>query len=656
MRMAEAAVCGGLAAALDDAGGGAGFALAALGVRDELRPDGAPVPAGRVPVQIYGRHALVGPMPDPAGRTRPCSRCLARRWQAARQRDLRDAIELGGDAAGAGDSGDDVDSGGTAAAGASPYATPFAAAALISVAAAHRDARTGPDVDGTAVSAPGVGTGTVYHVDLESLRVRRLRLVPDPECPGCGRMVDDTEAAAPLELAPAPKLAPDVFRSRDVTGYGLAVDAYTNPLCGALGPTMWTDLTSRSTSPVIGAFTLRTGPYLRETLFGGHTDSYRLSAAVGVLEGMERAAGLRPRGKRTVVRASLDELGGDALDPRQCGLYHDAFYEANPYVRRFTPDARISWVWGWSLRDHRALLVPEALAYYHAVPVEDRFVQANSNGCASGGSLAEAAYHGLMEVVERDAFLLAWYGRQPLPEIDPRTSSRLRTRSMVDRLAMYGYRARFFDTRMTFDIPVVTGVAVREDRGFGTLAFGAGASLDPEAALAAALCEIATDSVMVGVRAGAELARLRPMVDDYSQVLGLHDHPLLYGLPEMARHAEFLIGDAAGGPRPCSVAGTYPVRPITTSLDLRDDLDRCVKAMAERGFDVVAVDQTMPEQRDLGLHTVNVLVPGLLPIDFGWLRQRAPRSPRLRTALRAAGRRERDLRPDEINPAPHPFP
>lgn len=644
---AAEAVCGGLAAALDGAGGGDGFALAALGVRDELRHDGA-VAAGRVPVQIYGRHALVGPMPDAAGQNRPCARCLARRWQAARQRDLRDAIELGG-SGGAGDPQDDVDSGGTVAAGPSPYATPFAAAALISVVAAHGEVRAG---DGTGSGAHGV----VYHVDLESLRVRRLRLVPDPECPRCGRMVDDTGSAAPLELAPAPKPAPDVFRGQDVTGYGLAVDAYTNPLCGALGPTMWTDLTSLSTSPVIGAFTLRSGPYLRETLFGGHTDSYRLSAAVGVLEGMERAAGLRPRGKRTVVVASLDELGGDALDPRECGVYHDAFYEANPYVRRFTPDAPISWVWGWSLRDHRALLVPEALAYYHAVPVEERFVQANSNGCASGGSLAEAAYHGLMEVVERDAFLLAWYGRQPLPEIDPRSSTRLRTRSMVDRLAMYGYQARFFDTRMTFDIPVVTGVAVREDRGFGTLAFGAGASLDPEAALAAALCEIATDSVMVGVRAGAEVNRLRAMVDDYSQVLGLHDHPLLYGLPEMARHAEFLIGGATSRPEPRAMAETYPAHPDTASLDLRDDLDRCVKAMAERGFDVVVVDQTMPEQRDLGLHTVNVLVPGLLPIDFGWLRQRAPHAPRLRTALREAGRRERDLRPDEINPAPHPFP
>jgi len=49
-------------------------------------------------------------------------------------------------------------------------------------------------------------------------------------------------------------------------------------------------------------------------------------------------------------------------------------------------------------------------------------------------------------------------------------------------------------------------------------------------------------------------------------------------------------------------------------------------------------------------------VPGLVPIDFGWRRQRALHMPRLRTALREAGRLSRDLRSDELNPAPHPFP
>ncbi|WP_239313939.1 TOMM precursor leader peptide-binding protein [Plantactinospora mayteni] len=625
-----------------------------LGFRDELtvEVEEGPAEGGRpVPVFLYGHHAVIGPVPGTTPDRPGCARCLARRWQSVRPATLRDALELGG---------------GTRPVGASPYLTRFAADLLAAVIRAETGhARPGAEPGGVQSGAEpssvrpdsesGGGTAgpAVHHVDLVTFRVRRWPLAPDPECPRCGRRVPDSREQATPALGPAPKRSPDSFRLRPVEAYPLDLDAFVNPVCGALSASAIHDLSSTSTAAVIGAFTLRSGQYLRETLYGGHADSYAASARVAVLEGLERAAGLRARGKAASVVASLDDLGDAALDPRTCGVYADDFYQRNPYLVRFTPDTEVSWVWGYSLRDERPILVPEVLAYYHTPPVESRFVQETSNGCASGGSLAEAVYFGLMEVVERDAFLLAWYGRAALPEIDPTTSTRPGTRQMVDRLAMYGYQARFFDTRISFTIPIVTGVAVRRDGGLGTLCFGGGASLDPEAALAAALCEIATDAVKVRLRAGADEARLRPMLDDYDLVRGLHDHPLLYGLPPMARHAAFLLDPRPDGPAPLRERFATVSPP---AADLLDDLRRCVDEIGAAGFDVIVVDQTMPEERDLGLHTVKVIVPGLVPIDFGWQRQRAPLLPRTRTALRAAGLRDRDLRPEELNNAPHPFP
>lgn len=612
-----------------------------LGVRDELATD--PGSAGRtgtgrttfdrpVPVFLYGHHAVVGPVPYPTPDRPGCARCLARRWQSVRPATLRDALELGG---------------GTRSVGVSPYLTPFTADLL--AALIHAQVRS---VDSDGDPAPRLAR--IHHVDLATLRVRRLPLVPDPECPRCGRRGVDSRQEAVLRLVAAPKQVAGSFRVRPIEAYPLDVGAFVNPVCGALSASAIHDLSSTSTAAVVGASTLRSGPYLRETLYGGHTDSYATSAKVAVLEGLERAAGLRARGKTAALVAPLEALGDEALDARTCGLYAEEFYQDNPYLTRFTPDTEVSWVWGYSLRDDRPILVPEVLAYYHTPPVQARFVQETSNGCASGGSLEEAVYFGLMEVVERDAFLVAWYGRAALPEIDPQTSFRPETRQMVDRLAMYGYQARFFDTRITFSIPIVTAVAVRRDGGLGTLCFGGGASLDPEAALTAALCEIATDAVKLRLRAGADEARLRPMMDDFTLVRGLHDHPLLYGLPPMARHASFLL-DRVPGRSPDPLRDRFEGVP-PPSADLLDDLWRCVTEVTAAGFDVIVVDQTLPEQRDLGLHTVKVIVPGLVPIDFGWQRQRAPLLPRTRTALRVAGRRDRDLRPDEIHTAPHPFP
>ncbi|EST37565.1 hypothetical protein N566_12355 [Streptomycetaceae bacterium MP113-05] len=501
----------------------------------------------------------------------------------------------------------------------------------------------------------------MHVLDLQSLTVRRHSLVPDPECPACARPESDSAEAATLVLRPAPKRAPGSFRVRGIEAYELPVEPYANPVCGSLGPSVVHDVSSTSTSATIGCFSMRSGDYLRETFWGGHADTFGHSMRIGVLEGLERYAGMRARARTASVRDSLEGLlarGVPAVDPRVCGLYSEDFHRANPHIVPFTPDREVPWVWGWSLRDERPVMVPEVLTYYHAPGLENRFVQESSNGCASGGALEEAAYFALMEIIERDAFLLTWYGRAERPEIDPATSSSAATRHMVDRLEMYGYEARFFDTRITFPVPVVTGVAVRHDGGLGRMCFGAGAGLDAEAALAAALCEIATDAVNLQGRTEREEDRLRAMTADFHQVAALHDHPLAYGIPEMGRHAEFLLG-RPGEPRPRrrGMADLYGDGSVpAASDDLREDLSICVKAVTAEGFDVVVVDQTMPEQRRLGLTTVSVLVPGLLPIDFGWTRQRALGMPRLRTALREAGLRETDLTPEDLNPAPHPFP
>ncbi|WP_406066872.1 TOMM precursor leader peptide-binding protein [Streptomyces sp. NBC_01077] len=604
----------------------------ALGVRDafagasdgqEALPASSATASDPLPVHLYGRQVVVGPWPAATGGA-GCATCLRRRWQGVRSVPLREGLELGSETRSAGDW---------------PYGVPFAATAVAALVAG---------LAGLSEKAPEPGAYPRVHLlDLDTMTVRSHPLVPDPECPSCGTPEADTAEAAALTLRPAPKYRPGVFRVRRIEDYRLPVDAFANPHWGAIGPSVVCDVASTTTSATVGCFSSRSGEYLRETFWGGHADTYARSQRIGVLEGLERYAGMRARTRTARLRASLDDLGPTAVDPRETGLYADDFHRDNPRVRPFTSDREIPWVWGWSLRDAAPRAVPEILAYYHAPGLENRFVQESSNGCASGGSAEEAVYFGLMEVIERDAFLRAWYGQVPLREIDPSTSSRPSTRHMVDRLAMYGYRARFFDTRADLPVPVVTACAERFDGGVGRMCFGAGAGLDPESALDSALCEIATDAVNLVGRTRRDETRLRAMAADFDRVTTLHDHPLLYGVPEMGRHADFLLRQPDPHP-PLAVADlAWPdADGAAVALDLRADLLRAVGAVTAAGFDVVVVDQTLPEQRALGLHTVKVLVPGLLPIDFGWTRQRARHMPRMRAALGPAG----------LHPAPHPFP
>jgi ribosomal protein S12 methylthiotransferase accessory factor len=617
-------------------------AVAMLRVRDELAVDEPAMEhaaAGTFPVHLDGASAILGPV-HRTGSRRPCSRCLARRWQLVRATTLREGLELGANTGGAGEF---------------PFATTFAVDAVASCVIAIVESAAHATTGTSAGTAADADMPAVFVLDLVTLRSLRVRLIADADCPSCGTQPPDSAAHAVMRLSPQPKPDPDTYRSRPLSGIEVPIEAYVNEVCGVLGRGFIRELDLPSTSTVIGSIAGRAAGDLYEIFWGGHANSYRTSLQVGIFEGLERYSGMRPRAVRPSVEASMVELrraGQRVLDPRDCGVYSDDFYATDAEAVPFHEERALPWVWGFSLRDREPVLVPQALTYYHSTTQAQRFVQECSNGCASGSSLVEASYYGLVELIERDAFLISWYGRAPLPEIDPRTSRRPQTRAMVDRLRMYGYTARFFDGRLTFALPVVVGVAVRDDGGVGTMCFGGGASLDPEQAMAAALVEIGTDCLHLARRTRADEKRLRRMAADFDQVLGLDDHPRLYGLPEMARYASFLL-DRRG---PMRDLDELRVGGPPGSVDLTEDLLTCVDMVTSAGFDTIVVDQTSPEQRPLGLHTASVIVPGLVPIDFGWRRQRARHLDRTRTALTKAGLRQRDLSADDLNPSPHPFP
>ncbi|MFF7713180.1 TOMM precursor leader peptide-binding protein [Streptomyces sp. NPDC007988] len=614
--------------------------VAPLGAADVLGT-GAPDPHAdarpRANVQLTARAVLMGPW---GGADEPvCGQCLAMRWQRLRSRSEREALERGRTPHGA---------------TAWPLLTPYA---LDAVWAVYR-AVLGGDVSPPAAAPADRALPQVTRVDLGTLATVTFPLLPEPLCPACVTTVPETADAARLRLLSAPKPDPGRYRLRPASSYALPEQALANPVCGALGARTWINPASTTTAPVAGTNFVRGYAGLNDVTWSGQANSYAASRTLAQLEGLERYAGTHRRRGTTPVTASYDSLvarGTPAVDPAARGLYAPGTYARDPLVSPFDPAREIPWVWGHSLRDDRPVLVPARLAHYSAGVDADNFVFECSNGCATGGSPEEAILFALLELVERDAFLLAWYGRAPLTAIDLGTCRRASIRAMIDRAALHGYDVLAHDTTMDLAVPVVTALAVRRDGGPGTLSFGAAAGFDPEETVESALSEVLTYIPHLPHQVAERRGELLDMSRDYAKVLHLKDHAQLFGLPEMAHHArEFLEPVDV---RPLDGAfreWTASVRPRTG--DLRDDVRFLVGRICDAGHDVVVVDQTTPEQRRMGLHTVAMVVPGILPLDFGWSRQRALLMPRLRTGLRDAGRRPDTLPDAEIKAVPHPFP
>jgi len=489
--------------------------------------------------------------------------------------------------------------------------------------------------------------GRLLIFQLQTLSCSSHYILPDPRCPICGQVTDDTEDAARIVLHESPKIREDRFRCRPMEKLKEALEPdYLDARTGFLNMKM-IDLVSPFADASINL------PYFSgDEGCAGRTHSYTDSVMTAILEGLERYCGMSPRGKRTVVRDSYRRLQDKALNPLEVGVHAKEQYEMRGFPKQpFDADRILDWVWGYSFRKERPILVPEALAYYSA-GCGHGFVYETSNGCAMGGSLEEAIFYGILEVLERDSFLLTWYARLELPRIDPYSTGDPEMNLMLDRLkAVTGFEIHLFNSTMEHGIPCIWALA-KNQKGEGVnLICAAGAHPDPLRALKGAVHEIAGMLMTVNEKFEQNKEQYEQMLDDPYQVVQMEDHSMLYALPQAEERLDFLLT----GNRPLRSFQEEYKQP-SRNKDLTDDLRGLLQQLEHAGQDVIVIDQSTPETLRNGLHCVKVLIPGMLPMTFGHRLVRLEGLDRVLTVPAQLGYASRPLTYEELNPYPHPFP
>ncbi|MFI7454508.1 TOMM precursor leader peptide-binding protein [Nonomuraea sp. NPDC049714] len=491
--------------------------------------------------------------------------------------------------------------------------------------------------------------GAILRLSLLDASVRRHRFLPDPWCPRCSDLPSDTGLGAALPRRPLVKAAPGEFRLHNLHSW--VADRYVDAETGLIASV---EAGSLAGTPSAVARLVPARIHSDSQHGFGRAVDYRSARLTALAEALERSAGERPGGRRSAVRGSYEELGDDAIDPRTLGTPPEELYRLPDYpFVPFAPDQRTSWVWGYSFKRSAPVLVPESIAYYGRRPeTGPHWVFETSNGCAAGSCLEEAILYGLLEIAERDAFLMTWYGRLAVPRVDLDSAADRRIPLTVELLTRrFGCEVMAFSTMLEQRVPAFLTFAVnRTGEARPAMAFAAAAHLDPERAVRSALWELA--ALLEGLTAGLDLGAVEPMLADPLLVRDMEDHAALYTHPATLPRADFLDGDRPGLPL-CAVSARagWP-----RHADLSDDLHELVGRWLAEGMDVIAVDTTSTEQAAGGFASAKVIVPGTLPMTFGHRFRRTEGLPRLLTVPRLLGHRDRDLRPEEINPHPHPFP
>jgi len=345
---------------------------------------------------------------------------------------------------------------------------------------------------------------------------------------------------------------------------------------------------------------------------GMSTDQSRASA---MCEAVERYAAFH-QGDEASVFAAASALDAPSIAPQALALFSErqrvqpaAHSPPHAVAAAALPAHEPAW-WapGWSLTSKSRCYLPLAFCYANAPEESQRHSVWTSNGCAAGNTLEEAILQGFLELVERDAAAIWWYGEIRRPGIDLAGLGAQRLARIARSLGpQWHYWA--LDLTHDFGIPVVAAIGRHCATGEWAIGFGC----SPSAALA---CKRALTEMGQLIAAGKK-----------------------FSVPNAGR-------PKGEGPRflmPAEEGDAAPMRPpaVAPSADIAEEIDRCVHIAESLGMETVVLDYTRP---DIPLRTVKVVVPGLCHI---WPELGNPRLYRVPVTM---GWRDTPLQESDLNP------
>ena len=202
-----------------------------------------------------------------------------------------------------------------------------------------------------------------------------------------------------------------------------------------------------------------------------------------IMEAIERYSAEMQDDDETIIK-EYDPC--DCLNPEDLILPRDV-YDGQP----------LEWTKGYSIKTGEEVLIPSN-AVYHPYNTEDitHIFYSNTNGLASGNTIEEAIFHGMMEVVERDAWSFFEAFKEEKKEVDCQDASNEYICELLDKFRSANVAIKLIDLTADNNIPTIG--AVSEDltlKDPALLTIGIGTHLDANIAAIRAITEVAQSRV-----------------------------------------------------------------------------------------------------------------------------------------------------------------
>ena len=327
----------------------------------------------------------------------------------------------------------------------------------------------------------------------------------------------------------------------------------------------------------------------------------RPSAAEGAVSIYAGKGATKPQAKASAMMEAFERYSAELNDEYRQNFVYGVFEgSSEEYINPnslilpnllFDPKtSKMEWVKSTNLKDDGIVLVP-ANAIYHPYTPDNtvKIFQSNTNGLASGNKIEEAVFHGMMEVVERDAWSIFESKRQQKPEISCENTD---NEIIISILAMFkkaGINIKLVD--LTADIKITTVAAVSDDtilKDPALLTLGVGTHLDPQIAVIRALTEVAQ----------SRATQIHGTREDTVRAVFMRKA----GYKRMKRINSHWFGES-------ETSIELNEFKNASGKSFKEDIENSKKLLSDCGFeDILYVDFTRPE---IEIPVVRVLIPGM---------------------------------------------
>lgn len=264
----------------------------------------------------------------------------------------------------------------------------------------------------------------------------------------------------------------------------------------------------------------------------------------------------------------------------------------------FSKETIFRWSRGIQLDTMRPLLIPSQLvSARYAMDTQNSeeplLREPNTNGLALAESFEEAAHRGLLELIERDAFMITYFNMMSPQRVDPRTIQDASVGELLDQFKRFDLICEIL--LLPTDMPVhVVCAVVRDTRGGPAMVVSAKANYAIERAVHGAIME----GLATWTLARSYGAYRRPLS---TQKMTISERVAYWAKPENAAKLSWLWnGEMVHSPK------SMPAL----------DLQGLAAAVKKNGCTTAAIEMSPPLLKDLNMHAVVVVSPELQPLSM----------------------------------------